>query len=143
MSAMKVEKSGRNSCTGNSRLIFIRYVFVKDRLDQGEFRLKYCPTRIMIAHYHYKEHFSSNLEQSSWDGNTLIQYLHPEIRSVLRNKYFWMEQQTLQAPLKIVFGWERRISYTSAILHAISHKKNNKNNNSEISIIFLLIQQLN
>ena len=31
MSAMKMEKNGRNSCTGNSRHISIRYFFVKDR----------------------------------------------------------------------------------------------------------------
>ena len=37
MSAMRMEKNGRNSCTGNSRHISIRYFFVKDRLDKKEF----------------------------------------------------------------------------------------------------------
>ena len=37
MSAMKMERNGRNSCTGNSRQISIRYFFVKDRLDKKEF----------------------------------------------------------------------------------------------------------
>ena len=54
MIAMKMEKNGRNSCAGNSRHISIRYFFVKDRLDKGEFRLEYCPTGDMIADYFTK-----------------------------------------------------------------------------------------
>ena len=34
ISDMKMDKNGRNSCTGNSRHIIIRYVYVKDRLDK-------------------------------------------------------------------------------------------------------------
>ena len=30
-SAIRMEKNGRNSCTGNSRHVDIRYFFVKDR----------------------------------------------------------------------------------------------------------------
>ena len=66
MSAMKVEKNGQNSCTGNSRHISIRYFLVKDRLDKTEFRLDYCLTGNMIADFlpsHYKVHFSTNSEQ--------------------------------------------------------------------------------
>ena len=37
MSAMRMERNRRNSCTGNSRHILIRYFFVKDRLDKEEF----------------------------------------------------------------------------------------------------------
>ena len=54
MSAMKMEKNGRNSCTGNSRHISIRYFFVKDRLDKKEFRLDYCPMVNMIADFFTK-----------------------------------------------------------------------------------------
>ena len=39
-SAIKMEKNGRHSCTGNSRHINIRYFFVKDRVDKGEMRVK-------------------------------------------------------------------------------------------------------
>ena len=38
-SAMKLEKNGRKLCTGNSRHIDIKYFFVKDRVDKGEFKL--------------------------------------------------------------------------------------------------------
>ena len=53
-SAMLLEKNGRNSCTGNSRHINIRYFFVKDRIDKGEMTVEYCPTYLMIADYFTK-----------------------------------------------------------------------------------------
>ena len=34
VSAIRMEKNGRNSCTGNSRHVHIRYFFVKDRVDK-------------------------------------------------------------------------------------------------------------
>ena len=49
-----MERNGRNSCTGNSRHIDIRYFFVKDRIDKGELSVKYCPTYLMIADYFTK-----------------------------------------------------------------------------------------
>ena len=54
MSAMKLEKNGRNSCTGNSRHVNIRYFFVKDRIANGEIDLEYCPTKEMLADYFTK-----------------------------------------------------------------------------------------
>ena len=53
-SAMLMEKNGRNSCTGNSRHINVRYFFVKDRIDKGEVRVQYCPTGLMLADYYTK-----------------------------------------------------------------------------------------
>ena len=53
-SAMKMEKNGRGSCTGNSRHIDIRYFFVKDRIDKGEIEVVYCPTEKMLADYFTK-----------------------------------------------------------------------------------------
>ena len=53
-SAMLMEVNGRNSCTGNSRHIDIRYFFVKDRVDKGEISVEYCPTYLMIADYFTK-----------------------------------------------------------------------------------------
>ena len=52
--AILMERNGRNSCTGNSRHIDIRYFFVKDRVDKGELSVKYCPTYLMIADYFTK-----------------------------------------------------------------------------------------
>ena len=53
-SAMRMEVNGRNSCTGNSRHIDIRYFFVKDRIDQGKISVEYCPTEDMIADFFTK-----------------------------------------------------------------------------------------
>ena len=47
-------KNGRNSCTGNSRHINIRYFFVKDRIDKKEIKVEYCPTRTMLADFFTK-----------------------------------------------------------------------------------------
>ena len=48
-------KNGRNSCTGNSRHINIRYFFVKDRIDKKEIRVEYCPSLIMLADFFTKQ----------------------------------------------------------------------------------------
>ena len=53
-STMLMLKNGRNSCTGNSRHIDIRYFFVKDRIDKGELRVEYCPSSIMLADFFTK-----------------------------------------------------------------------------------------
>ena len=53
-SAMKMEKNGRNSCTGNSRHVSIRYFFFKDRVEKGEVSIVYFPTENMLADYFTK-----------------------------------------------------------------------------------------
>ena len=53
-SAILMEINGRNSCTGNSRHINIRYFWIKDRVDKGEVKVEYLPTHIMLADYFTK-----------------------------------------------------------------------------------------
>ena len=53
-SAILMEQNGRNSCTGNSRHINVRYFFVKDRIDKKELKVEYCPTHLMLADYFSK-----------------------------------------------------------------------------------------
>ena len=53
-SAVKMETNGRNSCTGNSRHVDIKYFWVKDRVDKKQVRVVYCPTRLMLADYFKK-----------------------------------------------------------------------------------------
>ena len=53
-SAMLMEQNGRNSCTGNSRHINIRYFWVKDRVENKEIKIQYCPTGLMLADYYTK-----------------------------------------------------------------------------------------
>lgn len=49
-SAVNMETNGRESCTGNSRHINIRYFFIKDYYAvRGEIELKYCPTELNVG----------------------------------------------------------------------------------------------
>ena len=53
-STICMAKNGRDSTTGNSRHINIRYFFVKNRIDKGEMRVDYLPTNVMLADYFTK-----------------------------------------------------------------------------------------
>ena len=53
-SAIKMEVNGRNSCTGNSRHVDIRYFFVHDRVKSGSIKVVYCPTEKMLANFFIK-----------------------------------------------------------------------------------------
>ena len=50
-STILILKSGRNSCTGNSRHVHIRYFVVKDRIDKKEVKAEYCPYLQMLADF--------------------------------------------------------------------------------------------
>ena len=54
-SAIMMERNGRNSCTGNSRHINVRYFWVKDKIDQGEVKIEYLPTHLMVADFFTKQ----------------------------------------------------------------------------------------
>ena len=53
-SAILMQKNGRNSCTGYLRHINVRYFWVKDKVDQGEVRVEYLPTHLMVADFFTK-----------------------------------------------------------------------------------------
>ena len=52
--AIKMERNGRNSCTGNSRHVDICYFFVHDHVKTGEINVVYCPTKRMVADFFTK-----------------------------------------------------------------------------------------
>ena len=54
LSTIKLLNDGRASCRKKSRHIDIRYFFLKDRIDRGEFKEGYCPTGFMIAYFFSK-----------------------------------------------------------------------------------------
>ena len=54
MSAIKMEKNGRQSCGEKSRHIHIRYFFIKDVLARENIDVIHCPTERMIADYFTK-----------------------------------------------------------------------------------------
>jgi hypothetical protein len=74
-SAIKMEVNGRNSCTGNSRHIDIKYFWVKDRVDKKEVEVKYCPTKLMLADY-----FTKALQGSLFRlfRNIIMGYVHAD-----------------------------------------------------------------
>ena len=53
-SAMKLEKNGRQSSGQRTRHVNIRYFFIKDKIEQNEIQLEYCPTDNMIADFFTK-----------------------------------------------------------------------------------------
>ena len=53
-SAIKMERNGRNLCTGNLKHVDIRYFFVYDRVKSGKIKVIYCPTDRMIADFFTK-----------------------------------------------------------------------------------------
>ena len=85
-SAMKMEINGRNSCTGNSRHIDIRYFFTKDRVDKGEMNIEYCPTYKMVADYFTKPiqgkafKFMRDIIMGYKDVKELLKYENPPIK---------------------------------------------------------------
>ena len=110
MSAMKMKKNGKNSCTGNSRHNSIRYFFVKDRLDKGEFRLKYCPTGIMIADY-----FTKPLQGAFFVKfiAVIMAWEHVHSISPPRNKEHVEKQVFMDGVTKVASGVKR--SYVDAV----------------------------
>ena len=53
-SAILLEKNGKASSSKRTRHINIRYFFIKDRIENNELKVKYCPTDQMIADFFSK-----------------------------------------------------------------------------------------
>ena len=101
-SAMLMEQNGRNSCTGNSRHINVRYFFVKDRIDKGEIRVQYCPTGLMLADYYTKPLMGAKFREfrSYVMGWKNISYLVKEINDSDRIKERVGNQEKLNYSVK-------------------------------------------
>jgi hypothetical protein len=54
ISAIKLEKNGRQSSSKRTRHLNIRHFFIKDRVDTGELNIRHCGTNDMIADYFTK-----------------------------------------------------------------------------------------
>jgi hypothetical protein len=72
-SAIRMERNGKASTTGNSRHVHIRYFFMKDRVDKGEVDLQYCPTLEMLADFFTKP-LQGSLFRKFWD--VIMGYAH-------------------------------------------------------------------
>ena len=65
-SAIRMERNGWNSCTGNSRHIDIHFFFVKDRVDSGDIHIQECPTEEIVADFFTKP-LQGRVFQTFWD----------------------------------------------------------------------------
>ena len=106
-STIRMAKNGRNSCTGNSRHVDIRYFFVKDRVEKGEISVLHCPTHQMLADF-----FTKSLQGKSFYAfkNVLMGWKH--INSL---------KQLSSSSLK------ERVEKTMILQDNISDKNENKN----------------
>jgi hypothetical protein len=57
MSAMLLETNGKQSSSKRTKHIRVRYVFIKDRVSNGDITIKHCPTGEMLA-----DHFTKPLQ---------------------------------------------------------------------------------
>ena len=88
MSAMLMEKNGRQSSTKRTRHIDIRYFFVKDRVESGDLRIEHCPTLDMLADYFTKPLQGAlfyKLRDRIMNIDPSSEYHSSAHRSVLRN----------------------------------------------------------
>ena len=53
-SAILLEKNGKGSSSKRTKHINIRYFFIKDRIDNKELKIEYCPTDEMLADFFSK-----------------------------------------------------------------------------------------
>ena len=53
-SAILLEKNGSLSSSQKTRHINVRYFFIKDKVDNGDIEIVYCPTGEMLADYFTK-----------------------------------------------------------------------------------------
>lgn len=54
MSAIKLEKNGRQSSSKRTRHLNIKHFFIKDQVQAGELKIKHCGTDNLIADYFSK-----------------------------------------------------------------------------------------
>ena len=68
-----MEQNGINSCTGNSRHVYIHYSFLKHRGYKNEITLDYCPTHHMVADY-----FTKSLQGKDFNifHDMIMKYYH-------------------------------------------------------------------
>ena len=80
-STIKLLNNGRSSCGKKSRHIDIRYFFMKDRIEKGEFKVKYCPTELMIADF-----FSKPLQGSLFKRFSAVNMGEVDLATSLKSK---------------------------------------------------------
>ena len=118
-SAIKMEVNGRNSCTGNSRHVDIKYFWVKDHVDKGLVRIKYCPTTLMLADYFTKP-LQGQLFRRFRD--VIMGYTH--INDLLLDKEFLLKERVEKLNIVIKDSNRDKKSDTYRVTYAEAVKQN-------------------
>ena len=82
-----MEVNGRNSCTGNSRHVNIKYFWVKDHVDKKIVEIKYCPTTLMLADY-----FTKPLQGQLFQKFMLVIMGYKHINELLNSPEFLLKE---------------------------------------------------
>ena len=86
-SAIKMEKNERNSCTGNSKHIDIKYFWV-DMVYKKKIRVMYCPTWLVLGDY-----FTKPLQDSLFKFCREIIMGYKHINEVLRDTRYPLKER--------------------------------------------------
>ena len=73
-STIRMERNGWNLCTGNSRHIDIRYLFIKDWVQSGEIDIKYYPSEDMVADFFYQASTRQCIQEPQGFHNGTLRY---------------------------------------------------------------------
>jgi len=93
--SMRLEKHGNASSGQATRYINIRYFFMKDRIQEDEINIIYCPTELMVADYVTKPLHGSLFEKLR-DG--IMGYTHP---SSLRIISYSPDEESVEISTKL------------------------------------------
>ena len=87
-STIKMLRNGRNSCTGISRHIDIRYFFVHDQVKKGGVDVEYCPTDLMLCDYFTKP-LQGKTFKRFWD----IIIGHAHVNDILNDSVYSIKER--------------------------------------------------
>ena len=134
-SAIKMENNGRNSCTGNSCHIDIKYFWVKDCVDKKLVEIRYCPTTLMLADY-----FTKPLQGAVFQRfrDVIMGYTH--INDLLLDDDFMLKERVEN--LNIVIKKQNQASdhrtrgrtYAEAVMNGNKNLKNVRDKNATVKL---------
>lgn len=131
-SAIRMERNGRNSCTGNSRHIHIRFFFIKDRIKNKEVKVMYCPTEHMLADF-YTKPIQGTLFNTFRDvimGYKKTSELHPPVNFEFEERV--ENNKVIPANLKNKVAYEVQNKRKYRKKNESKNQKNQENNISNI-----------
>ena len=118
-----MEVNGRNSCTGNSRHVDIKYFWVKDHVDKKMVEIKYCPTTLMLADF-----FTKPLQGSLFDKFRSVVMGQTHINTLLEDPEFLLKERVEKLNIVIKNSGKSKPSSTGKATYADVLRKGIKPN---------------